>query len=107
MALSGKESDVRACQARGQGLQPPDKFVETGSHSLDAQLGVVGTLALGRRLVARFGQIVGEGQSGHDDETLVADLAERLAHFADFFVNTAGKRFEPRFLALVASKTVF
>ena len=73
---------------------------------MDALLGVVGTLALGRRLIARFGQAVGEGQRGHDDETLVADLAERLAHFADLLIDRAGKRFEPRFFALVASKTI-
>ena len=76
------------------------------ARALDALLGVVGALALGRRLVARFGQAVGEGQSGHDDEALVADLAERLAHFADLLIDHAGQRFEPRFFALVASKTI-
>ena len=53
-----------------------------------------------------FGQTVGEGQSGHDDETLVADLAERLAHFADLLVDQAGQRLEPRFFALVAGEAI-
>ena len=63
-------------------------------------------LALGLRLIARFGQIVGDSQSGHDDETLVADLSERGAHFADLLIDHAGQRFEPRFFALVAGKTI-
>jgi hypothetical protein len=73
---------------------------------LDALLGVFGTLALSRRLILCFGQAVGEGQSGHDDQTLVADLAERLAHFADLLIDRAGERFEPRFFALVASEAL-
>src|ERR1700734_3179163 len=89
-----------ACQARGKGLEPRTELVQGRGQGLDALLGVVGPLALGRGLIARFGQAVGESQSGHDDETLVADLAERLAHLADLLIDRAGQRLEARFFPL-------
>ena len=69
--------------------------------------GLLRAFALGRRVVAGFRQIVGDGQRGHDDEPLVADLAERGAHFADLLIDQAGERLETRLFPWVAGKAIF
>ena len=52
-----------ACQARGQGLEPRTELVQVRGQGLDALLGLGRALARGGRLIARFGQAVGEGQA--------------------------------------------
>ena len=74
------------------------------SHDSGVLFGLLRALALGRRLVAGFRQIVGDGQRGHDDEPLVADLAERLAHFADLLIDQAGERLESRLFARLQAR---
>src|SRR5271154_3274291 len=96
-------SALRAARkSRGERLEPRTELIEARGHGLGALFGGVGALALGRRLVAGFGQIVGDGKRGHDDQALIADFPERLAHFANFVVDYAGQRFEAGLLALVA-----
>ena len=57
-------SGLRAARkARGERLEPRTELIEARGHGLGALFGGVGALALGRRLVAGFGQIVGDGQA--------------------------------------------
>src|ERR1700761_2431341 len=83
-------SGLCACEARSQRFQPRTKLVNRRGKGACTLLGVVGALAQGRGLVAGLGQTVGKRQRGHDDETLIADLAERLAHLADLLIDQAG-----------------
>ena len=55
---------------------------------------------------ARLGQLVGDGQRRHDDQPLVADLAEGMVHRLEFGVDYARQLLEMRFLALVAGQPV-
>ena len=96
-----------ARKSRGERLEPRTELIEARGQGLGALFGGVGALALGRRLVAGFGQIVGDGKRGHDDQALIADFPERLAHFANFVVDYAGQRFEAGLLALVAGEAIF
>src|SRR5579863_8133064 len=91
----------------GERFEPRAERLEARGYRLSALFGRRRALPLGLRCIAGLRETVGDRQGGHDDKTLIADLAERRAHFADLAVDHAGQRFKPRFLALVAGEAVF
>ena len=74
---------------------------------MDALLGVVGPLALGRRLIARFGQAVGENVKAAMMTRRWSPISPNVLRISPIFSSIVpASDFEPRFLALVASKTI-
>src|SRR5208283_190603 len=105
-AIRSRSGLRAALELRGEKFEPPAELIETCRQGGVSRFGGLRPLVRGRRLVARLGKAVGDGQRGHDDKPLVADLAERSAQFAYSVVDHAGERLEPPLFALVAGETV-